>query len=233
MYLNGRVILLHTLPLAKKTMELLFILLIIAAVIVLILFSLYREKKRTEAVKTLATNWGFEYVGAGNQRILSSAGDFDLFHKGRSRRVQNLIRGHEAGAQVEVFDYRFRVGSGKNAQTHVQTVVLITSTKLSLSSFMLLPENFLHAIGNFFGYRDIDFQDYPDFSKRYLLRGDDESQIRQIFNYRVIPWYEARNSVSTEGVGHCLIYYYAGKRQTPEKWRSLLSEAVEAYQHFI
>lgn len=214
-------------------MEPFIILLMIAAVIAIILFSFYREHKRTEAVKTLATNWGFDYVGAGNQRILSSAGDFDLFHKGRSRRVQNLIRGHQAGAQVEVFDYRFRTGSGKNSHTYVQTVVLITSEKLSLSYFMLLPENFLHAIGNFFGYRDIDFQDYPDFSKRYLLRGEDENQIRQLFNYRVIPWYEARTNVSTEGSGHCLMYYYAKKRYAPEKWQWLVSEAVEAYQHFV
>ncbi|MEM0981920.1 MAG: hypothetical protein AAGH78_16825 [Cyanobacteria bacterium P01_H01_bin.58] len=214
-------------------MEPFIILSSIAVVVAVILFSFYREHKRTEALKTLATNWGFDYVGAGNQRILSNASDFDLFHKGRSRRIKNLMRGHQAGAQVEVFDYSFRTGSGKNSQTHMQTVVLITSEKLSLPYFMLLPENFLHSIGNFFGYRDIDFQDYPNFSKRYLLRGDDETQIRQVFDYRVIPWYEARQNVSTEGSGHCLMYYYAKRRYAPKNWRSLASEAVEAYQHFV
>ena len=214
-------------------MEAFIIPVLIVAFLAIILLGVYFDRKRTNAIKALAEEWGFEFVGAGNDLLAASTRDFDLFRKGRSRRASNIMRGNHKDAKIEIFDYRYVTGGGKHSRTHLQTVVSISSDRLSLPYFMLVPENFMHKIGNIFGYQDIDFQDYPEFSQRYLLRGDDESQIRQVFNYKVIPWYESRNNVSTEGTGNCLIYYYARRRYAPENWRSLLSEAMEAHHHFI
>lgn len=210
----------------------LFIALIIVATLMVLAASFYANHLRTEAIKTLAMNLGFEFCGYGNQAIPSSVWSFDLFNKGRSRRVSNLIRGQMMDAEVSLFDYSYRTGSGKNSHTHRQTVVLVKSRELQLPFFLLTPENIFHKIGSVFGYKDIDFSDYPRFSQRYLLRGTDEDRIRALFNYDTIPIYESLTGTTTEGEGQHLIYYAAGHQQSPRNWHGLMEDALRVYQGF-
>ncbi len=95
---------------------------------------------------------------------------------------------------------------------------------------MLIPENIFHKIGQLFGYQDIDFLEHPQFSRQYLLRGDCEDKIRQLFNYRVISLYESRQGVSTEGINTLLVYYYANKSQEPKTWKAFLERALDVYR---
>ncbi|MFE4105399.1 hypothetical protein [Almyronema epifaneia] len=186
---------------------------------------LYFAHRRTQAIAALASQLGLTFLDKGNHLIPALIWNFDLFSKGRSRRVHNVLKGRANGADVCLFDYSYRTGSGKNSSTHYHTVALLWTEKLDLPTFLLIPENLFHKIGRVFGYRDIDFGDYPQFSQRYLLRGTDEARIRQVFDYRVIPFYEQRQRTCTEGAGHAFIYYRTDGRLSPDRWSSLLNEA--------
>ena len=48
-----------------------------------------------------------------------------LLSRGRARRLVNLIQGETDEAELAIFDYRYTVGSGKNSQTHRQSVALL------------------------------------------------------------------------------------------------------------
>ena len=190
---------------------------------------------RSKAVKKIAAQLGWEFWGHGHENLPTLAWDFDLFSKGRGGQVRNLVRTQREDASIFIFDYQYTTGGGKNSQTYYQTVILFESYKLTLPRFFLIPENFLHKIGQIFGYYDIDFLEYPQFSQQYLLRGDLEDRIRQIFNYRVISFYEeklGRRRVSTEGINNLLAYYYAEWSQPPETWPAFLQEALDAYHLF-
>ena len=47
--------------------------------------------------------------------------------------------------------------------------------------FALTREGLLHRVGAALGFQDIDFDEDPEFSKRFVLKGDDEHAIREIF----------------------------------------------------
>ncbi len=208
------------------------ILIVVGIIVVVFALSFYLEKRRAEALDAFSREIGFTFVGNDRTRIPNMVGGFELFNKGRSRTVKHLMYGPRGNANVYFFDYSYRTGSGKNSSTHSQTVVLFESEALQLPRFFLVPENLFHKIGNLFGYRDIDFDAYPEFSKQYLLRGEEEDRIRQCFNHRILSFFEAKKGLYTEGNGSQLLYYRVRHIVQPKNLQSFLDEAVEVYRTF-
>jgi hypothetical protein len=65
------------------------------------------------------------------------------------------------------------------------------------------------------------------FSKRYLLRGDNEEAIRSLFNARVLEYFEQHLGMSAEGDGVKLINYRTSKRVSPDKIQGFLQEGYD------
>jgi hypothetical protein len=213
-------------------MDPLFIILMLGLMVLFIGGSFYFSRLRTKAIQALATEWGYDFCGRGNHLISATVGQFQLMNRGRSQHVYNVIKGQAQDVEVTLFDYSYRTGSGKNSSIHRYTVALISHPELNLPKFFLEPENVFHKIGNVFGYHDIDFSDYPEFSKRYLLRGSDEDSIRAIFNYETIPFYERKRNLQTEGFG-CRLLHHHQRQLQPKNWGALRDEALEfTYRHF-
>lgn len=191
----------------------------------------YLSHQRTKAIRAIAPQLGFEFLGSGKTFVPAVAWKFALFSQGRSQNVENVVTGRMNGATIYLFDYSYRTGSGKKSNTHRHTVAFIQAENLRLPAFQLTPENFLHKVGHLFGHRDIDFENEPEFSKAYLLKGSDEDRVRQVFDYRVISFYNNQQRVCTEGLGNMVLYYV--KRQYPvNQWRKFLAQAREAVDVF-
>jgi hypothetical protein len=79
-----------------------------------------------------------------------------------------------------------------------------------------------------FGFQDIDFDEHPVFSKKYLLRGRNVPAIRELFTEEVLTFYEGVDGVSTEANGNRLLYYRHGKRIKPLEIRDFLEEGFKA-----
>lgn len=197
-----------------------------------IVISIVLERKRTEAIKQLAATMGFDYREHPQTYLPNTIWQFDLFNKGRNRRLKHLIQGTQEEAIVSVSDYQYTTGTQKNRTTHNQTVVFIESDRLNLPNFLLVPENIFHKVGNVFGYKDIDFDSHPEFSSQYLLKGTDEESIRSLFHDGILNIYQRHPGTSTEGLDTLLIYYRKGQRFKPDQWQNLLNEAIEAYEQF-
>ncbi len=197
-----------------------------------IVISIVLDRKRTEAIKQLAATMGFDYREHPQTYLPNTIWQFDLFNKGRNRRLKHLIQGTQEEAIVSVSDYQYTTGTQKNRTTHNQTVVFIESDRLNLPNFLLIPENIFHKVGNVFGYKDIDFDSHPEFSSQYLLKGTDEESIRSLFHDGILNIYQRHPGTSTEGLDTLLIYYRKGQRFKPDQWQNLLNEAIEAYEQF-
>ena len=205
----------------------------IAAVVGLIIFFVIMEKKRRQALEVLAGQLGFTFSLKDNQDLMAQLSFFDLFSKGHSRRIKNIMEGAIEDNYIIIFDYRYVTGGGKNSHTYNQTVILFLSDRLDLPKFALRPENIFHKIGKVFGYKDINFDHYPQFSKKYLLRGEDEQLVREMFNEDVIRHFESNLNLCLEAGGNQLIFYRSSKRVKPQLLRTFLDEAFKAYQLFI
>lgn len=213
-------------------MDFAFILFFLALAIVGITVSIFFERQRTEKLKAIALELNLDFHEIGTDLVMGLVHDFQLFSWGRNRQVKNLIQGQVEDTCVSIFDYRYVVGRGKRSRTYSQTVILLRSESLQLPKFSLYPENLFHKVGDFFGYHDIDFASYPDFSNRYLLRGENEALIHKAFHSEVIAFYERGKGLCTEASDSRLIFYRANDKVPPEEIHSFLAVGLKVLRLF-
>lgn len=187
------------------------------------------EKKRSEALEYIAASLNLSFKRKNDNSLLTTHDNFELFSKGHSKKISNLMTGSTGDMNINIMDYRYTVGSGKNSSTHLQTIIIVQSAHLHLPTFSLAPENFFHKIGGIFGYQDIDFASHPKFSKQYLLRGKDEDSIKETFSNEVIEFHEKSKTLRTEGNGDKFIYYKGTKRLPPKEIQNFLQETINLY----
>lgn len=184
---------------------------IIVSVIVLtgamVYVFLQLQKKRTLAVQRAAEEMGWRFEAAPPFAVVPGLERFALFNEGHSRKTRNLLAGEKDGHRVAVFDYTYVTGAGKSQATWSQTVVHVHAQELALPRFVLRPEHVFHKIGELFGSKDIDLEVDPDFSKRYLLRGEDEAAIRAAFDPMVREFYDRNPKSCTAASGPDLLFW--------------------------
>jgi len=69
------------------------------------------------------------------------------------------------------------------------------------------PEYFFHRIANFFGINDIDFEEFPEFSKQYLLKSKEEDLLRGKMSNEILHYFTIEKDWCLEGINYYLILY--------------------------
>ncbi len=187
------------------------------AVFVVLMWTLafWMRKRRAAALRTVADELNLEFIPTEERSFIHRLAGFDLQSRypsfGNSP-VQNLMRRLSDGKEITIFDYRCRkVHSSDNPTT--MTVLLLEWPELALPTFTARPESVFQKLGHVLGGQDIDFPDHPEFSRRYVLRGENEDEIRSMMTDEVIRAFEAHtgmgvSGISVEGSGSKLIVYY-------------------------
>lgn len=168
----------------------------------------YRAEERAQAFRQCASqlDWKFKEEDNG---MLAWLLDFKLFKQGAHKKVLPLvvIEDDDLGFTC-LMDYIYTISSGKSSHTYRQTVYFKYSKALALPNFVMVPERWYHRVGTYFGMQDIDFPEYPEFSKHYLLRGDDEEYIRYHFNHpEMMRFFGSQDFYSMEGMNYLLVLY--------------------------
>ena len=204
----------------------LFFVVFIGLAVFLFVYNRKKERERTEALRQVATQFRWNFAEAAPLNMIAGLEHFALFNSGHGKEIKNMMYGEASGIKAAVFDYVYVTGSGKNRQVHNQTVVYLEPPNLRVPYFSLRPENFLHKIIAAFGYQDIDFGQRPEFSKNYLLRGQDEPGIRQVFNDRLLTFYESYGGTCTDAGGNQLLVFRAGYRFQPHEIQNYIELAL-------
>ena len=197
--------------------SLLFVVVIVVLVVVLLIYQNKKEKERTKALEVTAAQLGWSFSATAPMNMIAGLERFPLFNQGHSKKIKNFMYGQASGVKTAVFDYIYTVGGGKSSHTYFQSVVYLEPANLNIPFFCLRPENFFHKMLGAFGYQDIDFGQRPEFSKNYLLRGQDESLIRQIFNDRVLAFFESYTSTCTDAGGNQIFLFRSSHRLEPQE----------------
>ncbi len=187
------------------------------------------EVKRTERLHEIANDLGLPFFPKGDHTIIDRLDRMHLFSQGRSKKLKNMLHGESNNVEVAIFDYRYTVGSGKNSNTYHQTVIYFRSPQLKLPQFDLRPEGFWHKIGSAFGYQDIDFASHPQFSRAYLLRGENEANIRAFFDEELLSFFETQKKISVEARGDQLVFYRQQKRIKPDEVQDFLQDGFQVF----
>jgi hypothetical protein len=143
--------------------------------------------------------------------------------------MKNLIQGDSDEVKLAIFEYKYTTGSGKNSKTRNQSVVSLHSPDLVCPDFTIRPESFLDRIGSALGFQDIDFDDHPEFSSKFVLQGSNEQQLRQYFNCETLDFFTARPNICVEAQSGTLFYYRVNKRINPNQVKVNLGEAYEIF----
>ncbi|MFS8880230.1 hypothetical protein [Synechococcus sp. H55.11] len=206
----------------------------------------YLEKKRREALEQVARSLGMSFsaeLPEGIRSRLLQAG-FELFEQGYDRRFYNsmskrLIDGSEIGAFDYQYTYKYHSGRGKSRRivwgksrgTHPQSVFWAYCEDLRLPHFRLHPNiPLFHDIAKAFGMQDINFESHPRFSRKYLLRGEDEAKVRLRFDPSFLSFLEQHAPCCAEGSGPQLIVWRDDQQVSPEKMADRLRFGEEWVQ---
>jgi hypothetical protein len=193
------------------------------------LYSMYTENKRREVIKTLSGELGLEYFQSlpSSDQLLFN--DFQLAGQGRGRKTSNVIIADSGELRMILFDYQYTTGSGKNSSTHRQSVALVSSQNLRLPEFKLAPEGFFQRVAEFFGSKDIDFEDDAEFSKRYLLQGPEETAIREFFDAERRKRFLELDRLHVEGRDRSFIFFQLRTRHDSDAIKGMMQRAYQIY----
>lgn len=191
------------------------------------------EKKRTLQWMEAGNALGFESLSVFPTDLDGVMGGFVLLNTGRDRTASNIVRRQADQLDVVIYDYRYTVGSGKAVDTPHQTVVLFHSPEIQVPRFILKPEGWLNKIGELFGGKDIDFDEAPEFSKKFVLSGDDEAAIREFFNLERMELLTTFSKLCMEARPGTLLFWFDRKRTPPGEFQQFFEQAFSVYSAFI
>ena len=190
---------------------------VLGIILVIVVGSRLREKKRTGRLQVVVAEMGLEFRAIGDPALLGRLGVFPLMNVGRSQELKNLILGDTSQGQLALFDFRYVTGHGKHKKTHRQSVLAMEAPELQqLPVFNMRPEGFWDKVGGVFGMQDVDFDDHVEFSKQFLLKGEDEEQLRSFMDKDLLDFFAARPVLCCEARPGVFLYYRRRKRVAPE-----------------
>src|ERR1041384_3702069 len=176
-----------------------------------------KERERTQYMQAVASQLRWNFAETAPMNMIAGLQNFALFNQGQSRQIRNFMYGEANGVKAAVFDYTYVIGSGKNRQTHFQTVTYLEPANLRVPYFSLRPEGFFTKFLTALGYQDIDFGQRPVFSQKYLLRGQDEQGIRQVFNDQLLAFFENYEGTCVDAGNNQMFVFRANYRFPPQE----------------
>ena len=195
-------------------------------IIGIIAFFFMVERKRRQQLDALtkARGWTYRNKPTGDDNQLLSGTMLGTY--GETQHLTNIIELPESdGARITLFDFDYTSGDDERSRTIYQTVARIQSPQLRLPSFVLRPESFLSKAAKLVGYDDINFAEHPEFSRRYLLSGQDQAAVRRVFTPAVIQFCEAHPKLVIEANGDRMVVYRQGVRVKTNALDPFIEEA--------
>ena len=181
-------------------------------------------KKRRVALEELGMEIGFAYSATIDDALAAELAKVQVSGSMGVSRYANLLRGSAGGGEAFIADRS--VGSGKSQST---STVIGFNLKKPIPSFLLSPENVFWHIVEKLGYKDIDIDGAPGFSKRFFLHGDDEAAVRALFKpevTQVVEQLDPKTHLYATASGSWLVLYTRpGMLMPVEKIRGFLQQA--------
>ena len=137
---------------------------------------------------------------------------FHFFEIRPIERKSNCLKGTFKGIDVswEIADVTFSEGAAFTAETFNMTLMVLKLPK-KLPVFTMEKEGVLEKIFDrvkaYTGYKDIDFEMYPNFSKKFLITGNKEPEIRSFFTEEIIRFFESNQIYHLESNGEALVIF--------------------------
>lgn len=185
---------------------------------------------RTFLLEKAAFDLGLSFTPKDEWGLLRLLLDFQLFSRGHSKRISNILRKEDDWLHMDasVFDYRYTISAGNSHRIFKQSVFFMHSKNLALPQFLMKPEGFFHKIGQWLGLQeDIDFEEFSAFSDQYFLKGQDEAFVRSSMNAETLRFFTIEKNWNLEGVNYFLIFYRKNKLLPPDQIKDFYQKGMK------
>ena len=192
-----------------STFDIFFWIILLVALVISGYYASKREKKFKITKKDFISKYSFKEEG-DIYRELHKHGFRLLNFTDEDYEIRKVMKKESENEDIYIFDFRYTSkyadkSNGSKPST-LRAVFFKLKTK-KLYSFELFPENFLEKIKQLFGFADIDFKEHQIFSKRYVLKSENESEVRTRFPKSLITKLESLKGVCIESRNSCLLTY--------------------------
>lgn len=137
---------------------------------------------------------------------------FHFFEIRPIERKSNSLIGQfdDTGVSWQISDVTFNEGDAFSAETFNTTLIVLKLNK-KIPVFTMEKEGLFEKIFDrvmaLTGYKDIDFEMYPDFSRKFLITGKNESEIRSFFSKELVEFFEKNQIYHVESNGEAIIIF--------------------------
>ena len=137
---------------------------------------------------------------------------FHFFEIRPIERKSNSLIGQfdDTGVSWQISDVTFNEGDAFSAETFNTTLIVLKLNK-KIPVFTMEKEGLFEKIFDrvmaLTGYKDIDFEMYPDFSRKFLITGKNESEIRSFFSKELVGFFEKNQIYHVESSGEAIIIF--------------------------
>jgi len=138
-----------------------------------------------------ANKWSFDL---GQDSSFFRLQTFHFFDSRPIEYKENIIQGKYLNHKVEweISDVTFSEGAMLAKEVYHSSIQYIKLPK-EAPQFVLRREELVDRVFDrvrvFSSMRDINFSDYPEFSKQYYLKGDDKEKIKSFFNDEILTYF--------------------------------------------
>ncbi|WP_146462473.1 hypothetical protein [Rubripirellula tenax] len=201
-----------------------------------VLFHRHQKKKEEQRRTTLGEvaqelNLVFQEFPTGLS-LATRLSPLPQFAIGRKQQITNLLVAETSDVCINLFDYQYTTGHGKNRRVHRETIAAVLATDLKLPTFHLRPEGTLDRLGSMIGMQDIDFHDHPEFSNAFVLKADNEASVRELLDRPLLDHFASRPGISFEATNGLFVYFRKHKQveHTVDAMRAFLGEGFQTLQ---
>lgn len=173
--------------------------------------STVKLSQRQKRLRNLATEKDYEYSSLVDWNTIYLK-KFHFFEIRPIERKYNCLKGtfEDLNVSWEIADVTFNEGQAFTAETFNTTLMILKLNK-KIPVFTMEKEAVLEKLFDrvmaFTGYKDIDFEMYPDFSNKFLLMGNNESEIRSFFTDKIVRFFENNQIYHLESNGEAIIIF--------------------------
>jgi hypothetical protein len=143
--------------------------------------------KRQKSIQTISEEMHWKYY-SNSELEMEELPTFGYFKTRNIDKVSNVLSNEDC----TIFDVHFTEGE-MIAKQVIKTTMLHIHPLNTVPNFTLDREGLFEYIMEFTGYKDIDIDNHPDFSKRFYLAGKNEEKIRNFFTDELILFFESNN----------------------------------------
>lgn len=141
------------------------------------------------------------------QRNAAKYRDFPIQKGNKLHYEENVMVYYPGPARIEVSDITLSEGVRQAQEDTHMTVFHLSDLEIQIPDFALEPEGLWSRVSELVGGKDIDFPEFPEFSRKYYLRSDDEHATRSFFNEQLIRFFEDKEEIHVECHKNRLLIY--------------------------